>query len=98
MPRAAVRRDAKEERIDLRASREVKEVIQRAADLMGTTTSAFVVNHAYQAAQRVIAERETLLLSDRDRDLFFSMLDHPPRPNQALKRLLRRGKAASGEP
>ena len=98
MRREAARQETKDERIDLRASREVKEVIQRAADLLGTTTSAFVVNHAYQAAQRVIAERETLLLSDRDRDLFFSMLDHPPKPNQALKRLLQQGKAATKDP
>jgi len=98
MPREAASRETKEERIDLRASREVKEVIQRAADLLGTTTSAFVVNHAYQAAQRVIAERETLLLSDQDRDLFFSMLDHPPKPSAALKRLLQQGKASSEDP
>jgi uncharacterized protein (DUF1778 family) len=97
MPRAASRQ-AKEERIDLRANREVKEIIQRAADLLGTTTSAFVVNHAYQAAQRVIAERETLILSDSDRDQFFSMLDNPPKPNAALKRLLRQGKAATEHP
>jgi uncharacterized protein (DUF1778 family) len=97
MPRAASQ-EAKEERIDLRANREVKEVIQRAADLLGTTTSAFVINHAYEAAQRVIAERETLLLSDHDRDLFFSMLDNPPKPNAALKRLLRQGKATSQNP
>lgn len=40
------RRGAEQERIDLRVSSEVKEVIQRAADLLGTTTSAFVANHA----------------------------------------------------
>ena len=90
----AARQEAKEERIDLRANREVKEVIQRAADLLGTTTSAFVVNHAYQ----VIAEREILLLSDRDRDLFFSFLDHPPKPNPALQRLLGEGQAGTKNP
>ena len=97
MPTPA-RHDAREERIDLRANREVKEVIRRAADLLGTTTSAFVISHAYQAAQRVIAERKTLLLSDQDRDLFFSILDNPPKPNQALKSLLRQGKAATKDP
>ena len=97
MSRAASK-PAKEGRIDLRANHEVKAVIQRAADLLGITTSAFVVNQAYQAAQRVIAEQETKLLSDQDRDLFFSLLDTPPKPNAALKRLLRQGKAAAEYP
>jgi hypothetical protein len=39
-------------------------------------------------------------LSDRDRDLFLSLLDNPPEPNEALKNAMRkhgrRGESAAG--
>ncbi len=34
------------------------------------------------------AEESAILLSDRDRDLILSLLDNPPPPNEALKKLL----------
>ncbi len=38
----------------------------------------------------VFAEvRMTAPLSDRDRDLILSLLDNPPEPNEALKKLMR---------
>jgi uncharacterized protein (DUF1778 family) len=79
----------KEERIDLRTSREVKELIQRAADLLGTTMSAFIVHRSYEAARKVLSDQETLVLSDRDRDQFLKLLEDPPPPNRALRTLLR---------
>ena len=79
----------KEERIDLRTSREVKELIQRAAELLGTTMSAFIIHRSYDAAREVLAQQESLVLSDRDRDQFLQLLESPPKPNRALKQLLR---------
>jgi uncharacterized protein (DUF1778 family) len=79
---------SKEERIDLRTSREVKELIQRAAELLGTSMSAFIIYRAYDAAREVIAQQEGLVLSDRERDQFLELLERPPRPNRALRQLL----------
>jgi hypothetical protein len=39
------------------------------------------------------AEEVPTVLSDRDRDLFLSLLDHPPRPTPALKKAARKHKA-----
>jgi hypothetical protein len=33
-------------------------------------------------------EESTIVLSDLDRDRFLEVLDHPPEPNPALKRLM----------
>jgi len=85
MPQA----QTKEERIDLRTSREVKELIQRAAELLGTTMSAFIIHRSYDAAREVLAEQESLVLTDRERDQFLELLDSPPEPNPVLKQLLR---------
>jgi len=78
-------------RINIRTTLEAKAMIERAAALMGTTVSAFMIQNAYEAAQRLVADWETMTLSDRDRDAFLSALDHPPEPNEALKRLLTGG-------
>jgi len=78
-------------RINIRTTLEAKAMIERAAALMGTTVSAFMIQNAYEAAQRLVADWESVTLSDRDRDAFLSALDHPPEPNEALRRLLTGG-------
>ena len=39
-----------------------------------------------EAARRTIAEHETLVLSERDRAVFFDTLVNPPAPNERLER------------
>ena len=80
--------EAKDERIDFRTTNQVKEVIQRAADLMGTTMSSFVAQRSYEAAVELLSAHESLVLSGRDRDTFLSLVDAPPEPNDALRALL----------
>lgn len=76
-------------RINLRTSPEAKALIERAAALMGTTVSGFMLQSAYESASRVVAEQETLTLSDRDRDAFLAVLANPPKPTQALINLMK---------
>ena len=76
-------------RINLRTSAEAKAMIERAAAYMGTTVSAFMLQNAYDAAKRVVAEHEVIMLSQRDFEAFANALDNPPAPTAALKRLLR---------
>lgn len=78
------------DRINLRTTHETKTIIEQAAELMGTSLSAFMLSHAYEAARRVINEQQLLVLSNRDRDAFVAALENPPQPNQALRDLLKR--------
>lgn len=80
----------KEQRIEVRTNKEVKSFIQRAAESLGMTLSAFVSQQSYEAAKRVLAEHEALILRDKDRVLFFEALNAPPKPNKALKDLLKK--------
>ncbi|MDD2774509.1 MAG: DUF1778 domain-containing protein [Gallionella sp.] len=77
-------------RINLRTSVEAKTMIERAAALMGTTVSAFMVQNAYQAAQRIVSENDTLLLTQRDFAAFTDALNNPPPPKAALIELMAR--------
>ena len=76
-------------RINLRASAVAKAVIERAAASLGTTVSAFMVQSAYDAAQKLVSQQELLAVSADDFAAFARALERPARPNAALKRLMR---------
>ena len=77
---------AKTERVQVRIDPAAKRMLERAAALANTTVSAFVVNSALDAAGQLIREREQLVVSARDWEVFFDALASPPRPNTALRK------------
>lgn len=79
----------KMDRIDLRITREQKELFARAAALSGVSMSSFLVNNALDQAKRIVVKSETITLSDRDRDLFYSILKNPPKANKNMVKLMR---------
>jgi uncharacterized protein (DUF1778 family) len=79
----------KMDRIDLRVTREQKDVLARAAVLSGVSMSSFLVANAISEARKVVAKSERIVLSARDRDLFYSILKNPPKPNKNLVRLMK---------
>ncbi len=76
-------------RINLRTSPQAKALIERAAAIMGSTVSGFMLQNAYEAALRLVAQQDVITLSDRDRDTFLNALENPPEPTQALIDLMR---------
>jgi uncharacterized protein (DUF1778 family) len=76
-------------RINLRTSPEVKALIERAAALMGTTVSSYISQTMYETSQRVIDEQDTLLLSQADFEAFVAACENPPKPTEALIKLMR---------
>ncbi|MDE0222733.1 MAG: DUF1778 domain-containing protein [Spirochaetaceae bacterium] len=75
----------KTERVQVRIDPVAKQRLERAAALANTTVSAFVVNHALEAANHMIQEHGRLVLNDADWTLFFDALCDPPEPNEVLK-------------
>lgn len=73
------------ERIDLRTSPEIKELIVRAAATAGVSLSAFLIASAQERAKQILAESETLTLSPRDWDAFFVALDNADKPRPKLE-------------
>jgi uncharacterized protein (DUF1778 family) len=74
------------ERLETRLTAEQKKLIARAAALQGRSVTDFVLTSVADAARRTIADHETLVLTDRDRAVFFDVLVNPPAPNARLKR------------
>ena len=77
------------DRIDIRISKENKDLIKYAAEISGfKSISEFIVSLAKNEAKRIIEEETKLLKSMDDKVLFVETLLHPPAPNKALKSAL----------
>lgn len=79
----------KGERIDFRANINQKAILERAAEIKHISLSSYVLTSSLKQAQIDLAENETLLLSNKDRDFIMNLLENPPEPNEALKGLFK---------
>ena len=74
----------KGERLEARLTSEQKELLQRAAQLEGTTLTDFVVRSAQEQARRVIEEHTLIKLSLEDSQAFARALLNPSKPNARM--------------
>ncbi len=73
-------------RLGFRIDAPTKTLIERAARLQKRRVTDFCMTALTDAARRTIAEHETLVLSERDRAVFFEALVNPPAPSERLAR------------
>jgi uncharacterized protein (DUF1778 family) len=78
------------ERIDLRTSPEIKELIVRAASTAGMSVSAFLLGTAQERARQILAEREMVTLTSRDWNAFAKALDNLDKPRPKLSAAIKR--------
>ena len=78
------------ERIDLRTSPEIKELIARAASTAGVSVSAFLLGAAQERAKQILAESEMMTLTSRDWNAFAKALDNTDKPRPKLSAALKR--------
>jgi uncharacterized protein (DUF1778 family) len=88
-PAAKKRRDAKIERLELRASPSQTSVIRQAAAATAKTVTAFVLDAATIEAQRAIADRRLFRLDPDRWERFVSALDRPVKEKPRLRKLMR---------
>jgi uncharacterized protein (DUF1778 family) len=89
-PAAKKRRDAKVERLELRASPSQTSVIRQAAAATAKTVTAFVLDAATIEAQRAIADRRLFHLDPDRWERFVNALDRPVKEKLRLRKLMRR--------
>lgn len=87
----------KDSRIDLRVTQEQKELLEKAASLRGISLSAYTLFYLLPIAKQEIADQEKLVLSDRDRDLFMSVMENPPELQGNLKTAIKKYQAKYGQ-
>ena len=80
---STVKNDA---RLNFRLPEELKATIEKAAAQSGQSVSDFAVSTLVREARAVICEHDVTELSDRDRDIFVSILDDgDAAPNETLR-------------
>ncbi len=75
-------------KVQLRMRPLQKDVIARAAELKQTTMTNFMVEHAFNAAQQILADQTHFYLSPEKWEEFCAALDAPPREVPELRKLL----------
>src|SRR5437016_7504078 len=84
------------ERLEARVTQEQKRIIERAAELRGTSVTEFIVVSAQQAATKTIRDFETLSLRDEAREVFVNAILNPPAPNETAWTAAQRYKEQTG--
>lgn len=75
------------DRIDVRISKEQKELIKFASELKGfKSLTEFVVFCINNEANKIIIENNQILKSIEDKKVFINALLNPPKPNDKLKK------------
>jgi uncharacterized protein (DUF1778 family) len=82
-------RRVRAERLGFRVDEPTKTLIERAAQLERRKLTDYCVTALTDAARRTLAEHETIILTDRDRAVFFDALLSPPAPNERLRKAFR---------
>lgn len=77
---------SKKTRFDAKIPMAQKELFERAASLGGfRTLTDFIINTVQEKATAIIKEHNTILASEKDREIFFNALINPTGPNEKLK-------------
>lgn len=80
----------REERIELRATREEKRLLSVAAAYERLDVTSFIMRNVLPAARETVDEAERITLSERDTARVLELLETPPRPTAALRAAARR--------
>jgi uncharacterized protein (DUF1778 family) len=80
LPQEAARREA----LNIRIKPQVRELIDRAAEIAGKNRTDFVLDAARRAAEDTLLDRTVFAVSPKGYREFLKRLDARPRPNKRL--------------
>src|SRR5258707_15702735 len=84
-------------KVQLRLRPAQKVMLARAAELRQTSLSNFMLEHACESAQQVLAEQVDIVMPAAEWRAFCQALDAPPRSIPALKKLLTEASVFDGQ-
>lgn len=74
----------RDDRIELRATKEEKRILVTAAAQERLDVTSFIMRLALPAARKVVDQAERIVLSKRDTQRVLNLLENPPKPTRAL--------------
>jgi uncharacterized protein (DUF1778 family) len=84
---------AREDRIELRATKEEKRLLASAAAYERLDVTSFIMRTVLPAARETVNRAERVALSERDTQRVLDLLENPPAPTPALLAAARRRRA-----
>lgn len=81
---------ARQDRIELRATKEEKRLLAAAAAQERLDVTSFIMRAVLPAAREVMERSERIVLTERDTARVLALLENPPAPSAALKAAARR--------
>ncbi len=81
---------AREDRIELRATKEEKRLLTTAAAHERLDVTSFIMRNVLPAAREVVGRAERIVLTERDTERVLALLEKPPKPTPALMAAARR--------
>jgi len=81
---------AREDRIELRATKEEKRLLATAAAHERLDVTSFIMRNVLPTARDVVDRAERIVLSARDSKRVLDLLENPPKPTPALMAAARR--------
>jgi uncharacterized protein (DUF1778 family) len=87
--RVPQRQETRREALNIRIKPQVRELIDRAAQLAGKNRTDFVLDAARRAAEDTLLDRTVLTFDPKAFRQFLARLDAPPRPNKRLLKSMR---------
>ena len=80
----------REDRIELRATKEEKRLLATAAAYERLDVTSFIMRNVLPSARKVVDRAERIVLSERDSERVLQLLENPPKPTAALLAAARR--------
>ena len=80
----------REDRIELRATKEEKQLLAAAAAHERLDVTSFIMRSALPEARKIVDRAERIVLSERDTARILKLLENPPKPTPALLAAARR--------
>lgn len=80
----------KRETLNLRIRPEVRDVIDRAAELTGKSRTDFVLEAARRAAEDALLDRTVFAVDEETYARFVARLDAPPNANERLRKTVQK--------
>jgi uncharacterized protein (DUF1778 family) len=74
----------RDDRIELRATREEKRLLAAAAAHERLDVTSFIMRNVLPAAREIMNRAERIVLSERDTERVLDLLENPPKPTPAL--------------
>lgn len=72
--------------LTIRPPAELHAMLAQAASWVGVSLNNLVLEAAADRARQILETQRQIKLTRQEADLFFASLEHPPKPNAALKK------------